>query len=58
MRLSIRNNCPSPCKIANKIVEYVLRGHPDEMPTPRKSPLPSVNLKLNVLISTGERPPS
>ena len=39
-------------------VEPILRGHPDERPTPLEMPLDTVNLNINVLISTpDERPP-
>ena len=39
-------------------VEPLLRGHPDERPTPLERPLDNVNLNINVLISTpDERPP-
>ena len=38
--------------------ETLLRGHPDERPTPLERPLGTVNLNINVLISTpDERPP-
>ena len=38
--------------------EPLLRGHPDERPTPLERPLGTVNLNINVLISTpDERPP-
>ena len=39
-------------------VEPLLRDHPDERPTPQERPLHTVNLNINVLISTpDERPP-
>ena len=39
-------------------VEPLLRGHPDERPTSLERPLDSINLNINVLISTpDERPP-
>ena len=39
-------------------VEPLLRGHPDERPTPLERSLDNVNLNINVLISTpDERPP-
>ena len=39
-------------------MEPLLRGHVDERPTPLERPLDTVNLKVNVLISTpDERPP-
>ena len=39
-------------------MEPLLRGHPDERPTPLERPLDNVNLNINVLISTpDERPP-
>ena len=39
-------------------VEPLLRGHPDERPTPLERPLDNVNLNIKVLISTpDERPP-
>ena len=39
-------------------VKPLLRGHPDERPTPLERPLDNVNLNMNVLISTpDERPP-
>ena len=39
-------------------VEPLLRGHPDERPTPLEKPLDIVNLNTNVLIFTpDERPP-
>ena len=39
-------------------MEPLLRGHPDERPTPLERPLKNVNLNINVLISTpDERPP-
>ena len=39
-------------------VEPLLRGHPDERPTPLESLLDYVNLNINVLISTpDEKPP-
>ena len=33
-------------------MEPLLRGHPDERPTPLERPLNTVNLNLNVLTST------
>ena len=39
-------------------VEPLMRGHPHEKPPPLERPLDSVNLNINVLISTpDERPP-
>ena len=38
-------------------VEPLLKGHPDERPPPLERPFDNVNLTLNVLISTPERPP-
>ena len=39
-------------------MEPLLRGHPDERPTPLKMQLDNLNLNINVLISTpDERPP-
>ena len=39
-------------------VEPLLRGHPDERPTPLERPLDNVNLNRKVLIFTpDERPP-
>ena len=39
-------------------VEPLLRGHPNERPTPLERPLDNVNLNINVLITTSdERPP-
>ena len=39
-------------------VEPLLKGHPDERPTPLERPFDNVNLNINVLISTpDERPP-
>ena len=39
-------------------VEPLLRGHPDERPSPLERPLDNVNLNINVLIFTpDERPP-
>ena len=39
-------------------MEPLLRGHPDERPTPLERPLDNVNLNINVLISTpDDRPP-
>ena len=39
-------------------LEPLLRGHPDERPSPLERPLDTVNLNINVLISTpDERPP-
>ena len=39
-------------------VEPLLRGYPDEIPTPLERPLDNVNLNINVFISTPyERPP-
>ena len=35
-------------------LEPLLRGHPDERPTPLVRPLENVNLNINVLISTPE----
>ena len=36
----------------------LLRGHPDERPTPLERPFDNVNLNINLLISTPfERPP-
>ena len=42
----------------SRTVEPLLRGHPDERPTPLEKPLDIVNLNTNVLIFTpDERPP-
>ena len=38
-------------------VEPLLRGHPDERPTPLERPLDNVNLNMNVLISTPDKRP-
>ena len=39
-------------------VELLLRGHPNERPSPLERPIDNVNLNINVLISTpDERPP-
>ena len=39
-------------------VEPLLRGHPNERPSPLETPLNNVNLNKNVLISTpDQRPP-
>ena len=38
-------------------VEPLLRGHPDERPTPLERPLDTVNLNINVLISTPDKRP-
>ena len=39
-------------------VEPLLRGHPDERPTPLERPLYNVNISINVLIyAPDERPP-
>ena len=46
------------CSPHNKItVEPLLRGHPDESPTPLERPLDNVNLNINVLISTPDKRP-
>ena len=38
-------------------MEPLLRGHPDERPTPLERPFDKVNLNINVLISTPDESP-
>ena len=53
----IVNKCEPKVPISTT-VETLLRGHPDERPTPLERPLDNVNLNIDVLISTpDERPP-
>ena len=39
-------------------VEPLLRGHPDQRPSPLERPLDTVNLNITVLISTPDERPS
>ena len=43
--------------IMDYTVEPLLRGHPDERSPPLERPLDDVNLNMNILIFTPERPP-
>ena len=38
-------------------VEPLLRGHPDERPSPLERPVDNVNLNMNTLISTPDKRP-
>ena len=43
--------------IVNITVEPLLRGHPDERPTPLERPLDNVNLNINVFRFTPDESP-
>ena len=57
--LFLRTSIIKFCKLFfGSTVEPLLRGHPDERPTPLERPLDNVNLNINVLISTPDERPS